>query len=74
VVVTLYGSDGRTVQQHVTLPPNGQATLDVGRSFPGATGVHGVRVTSTNGDGFLAEQTMFASNGSTVQRSQGLAQ
>jgi hypothetical protein len=74
VVVTLYGSDGRTVQQHVTLPPNGQATLDVGRSFPGATGVHGARVTSTNGDGFLAEQTMFASNGSTVQRSQGLAQ
>jgi Family of unknown function (DUF5719) len=74
VVATLYGSDGRTVQQHVTLPPYGQSTLDVGRSFPGATGVHGVSVTSTNGDGFLAEQTVFAANGSTLQRTQGLAQ
>jgi hypothetical protein len=74
VVATLYGSDGRTVQQHVTLPPNGQSTLDVGRSFPGAPEVHGVSVTSTNGDGFLAEQTVFAASGSTVQRTQGLAQ
>jgi hypothetical protein len=74
VVATLYGSDGRTAQQHVTLPPHGQSTLDVGRSFPGAPGVHGVSATSTNGDGFLAEQTVFAANGSTVQRTQGLAQ
>jgi P pilus assembly chaperone PapD len=74
LVVTLYGSDGRTVRQHVTLPPNGQSTLDVGRSFPGATGVHGVRATSTNGDGFLAEQTVFGASGSTVQRTAGLAQ
>jgi hypothetical protein len=74
VVATLYGSDGRTLQQHVTLSPHGQSTLDVGRSFPGATGVHGVRVTSTNGDGFLAEQAVFTSNGSTVQRTEGLAQ
>jgi Family of unknown function (DUF5719) len=74
VVVTLYRSDGRTLQQRATLSPHGQATLDVGRSFPGATSVHGVRVTSANGDGFLAEQTMFAANGSTVQRTEGLAQ
>jgi Family of unknown function (DUF5719) len=74
VVTTLYGSDGRTLQQQVTLSPHGQFTLDVGRSFPGATGVHGVRVTSINGDGFLAEQTVFAANGSTVQRTEGLAQ
>jgi hypothetical protein len=74
VVVTLYGSDGRTAQQHMTLPPHGQSTLDVGRSFPRATGVHGVRVMSINGDGFLAEQTVFAANGSTVQRTAGLAQ
>jgi hypothetical protein len=74
VVVTLYGSDGRTVQQYVTLRPNMPSTLDVGRSFPGATGVHGVSVTSVNGDGFLAEQTVFAANGSTVQRTPGLAQ
>jgi predicted outer membrane repeat protein len=74
VVATLYGSAGRTVQQHVTLPPYGQATLDVRRSFPRAAGVHGVSVTSVNGDGFLAEQTVFAASGSTVQRTQGLAQ
>jgi hypothetical protein len=74
VVVTLYGSDGRTLQRHATLPPHGQSTLDVGRSFPGAPGAHGVRVTSANGDGFLAEQTVFAANGSTVQRTAGLAQ
>ena len=74
VVATLYGSGGRTVQQRVTLPPYGQAALNVGRSFPGATGVHGVRVTSANGDGFLAEKTVFAASGSTLQRTQGLAQ
>jgi hypothetical protein len=74
VVATRYGSDGRTAQQHVTLPPHGQSTLDVGRSFPAATGTHGVSVTSANGDGFLAEQAVFAANGSTVQRTQGLAQ
>jgi hypothetical protein len=33
-----------------------------------------VRVTSTNGDGFLAEQTVLAASGSTVQRTEGLAQ
>jgi hypothetical protein len=74
VVATLYGSDGRTRHQQVTLPPHGQYMLDVGRSFPGATGVHGVSVTSANGDGFLAEQTVFAAHGSTVQRTEGLAQ
>jgi hypothetical protein len=74
VVATLYGSDGRTWRQHVTLLPYGQAALDVGRSFPGAMGVHGVRVTSVNGEGFLAEQTVFAASGSTTQRTQGLAQ
>jgi hypothetical protein len=74
VVVTRYGSDGRTVQRHATLPPHGQSTLDVGRSFPAATGVHGESVTSTNGDGFLAEQMVFAASGSTVQRTEGLAQ
>ena len=58
----------------MTLLPNVPSTLDVGRSFPGTTGVHGVHVTSTNGDGFLAEQTVFAANGSTVQRTEGLAQ
>jgi hypothetical protein len=58
----------------VTLPPHGQSTLDVGRSFPAATGTHGVSVTSANGDGFLAEQAVFAANGSTVQCTQGLAQ
>jgi predicted outer membrane repeat protein len=74
VVATLHGNDGRTVQQHVTLPPYGQSTLDVGRIFQRATGVHGVRVTSANGEGFLAEQTVFAADGSTLQRTQGLAQ
>jgi hypothetical protein len=33
-----------------------------------------VSVTSTNGDGFLAEQMVFAASGSTVQRTEGLAQ
>jgi hypothetical protein len=36
--------------------------------------VHGESVTSTNGGGFLAEQMVFAANGSTVQRTEGLAQ
>ena len=74
VRATLYGTDGRTVQKDLSLEPNARATVDVGRAFGGARGLHGVTLVSLNGYGFIAEQTAFASNHTTLQSTQGLAQ
>ena len=70
----LYGTNGRTVQEDIALGPNVRATVDVGRAFQGARGLHGVTLVSSNGYGFIAEQTGFASNRTTLQSTQGLAQ
>jgi len=74
VRATLYGTDGRTVQKDLVLEPNARATVDVGRAFGSARGLHGVTLVSSNGYGFIAEQTAFASNRTTLQSTQGLAQ
>jgi len=74
VRATLYGTNGRTVQEDLVLRPNVRATVDVGRAFRGARGLHGATLVSSNGYGFIAEQTGFASNRTTLQSTQGLAQ
>ncbi len=74
VRATLYGTNGRTIQEDLVLGLNVRATVDVGRAFQGARGLHGVTLVSSNGYGFIAEQTEFASNRTTLQSTQGLAQ
>ena len=74
VEVTLYGSDGRTLTTRIFVPATVRYTLDVGRVFAGRTGTYGATLRSVTGAGFVAEQTVFAPNHSTLQSTQGLAQ
>ncbi len=74
VTATFYGADGRTAQRRLTIAVRGRATLDVGRSVPGLAGLHGVTLASDGGQGFVAEQTVFAPNLSTLNSTQGFAQ
>jgi len=73
VGITFYGADGRTVERSVTLQPNQRATLDVRRLAPEVGASHGVTLLSRNGQGFIAEQTVFSSNLSTLDSTQGQA-
>ena len=74
VAVTLYGRDGRTVSQRVYVEPRVRDTLDAGRLFRGFDPVHGATLQAADGAGFVAEQTIFAPDRSTLQSTQGLAQ
>jgi len=72
--VTAYGSDGRMLMQRIAVPPTVRYNIDVGRLFPGLAAQHGIVLTSASGAGFVAEQTVFAPDHSTLQSTQGLAQ
>ncbi len=72
--VTAYGSDGRMLTQRIAVPPTVRYNIDVGRLFPGLAAQHGIVLTSASGTGFVAEQTVFAPDHSTLQSTQGLAQ
>jgi hypothetical protein len=69
---TFYGPDGKPATRRITVPPTVRYTLDV--NALGITGVHGTVLRSANGQGFVAEQTTFAPNHSTLRSTQGLAQ
>ncbi len=71
--VTLYGSEGPPRTQRVYVPARVRSTLDVHALFPRATRNHGVTLRAVGGTGFVAEQTLFATNHSTLQSTQGLA-
>ncbi len=74
VNVTLYGSDGRVRTRRVTLPAGQRFTLDVGQTFRGLATDHGLTVQSLDGQGFVAEQSVFAPDHTTLYSTQGLAQ
>ncbi len=71
---TFYGADGthRTVQ--VSVPPTVRYNIDVSQLVPGFAPIHGAVLRSLNGQGFVAEQTVFANNYTTLRSTQGLAQ
>jgi len=74
VRATLYDARGRTATATVSVGPRVRYTLDAGRLFRGFPGAHGATLESLNGVGFVAEQTLFAPDRSTLQSTQGLAQ
>lgn len=74
VRATLYDARGRTATATVSVGPRVRYTLDAGRLFHGFPGAHGATLESLNGVGFVAEQTLFAPDRSTLQSTQGLAQ
>jgi hypothetical protein len=71
---TFYGADGKTITKRVNVPPTVRYNIDVNRLLPGFAGIHGAVLKSTNGQGFVAEQTVFAPNHSFLRSTQGLAQ
>ncbi len=72
--VTAYGSNGSILTKSIAVPPTVRYNIDVGQLFPGLTAQHGIVLTSASGAGFVAEQTVFAPDHSTLQSTQGLAQ
>ncbi len=65
VDVTVY-SGGARVTKRFSVGPTARYTLDMGRAFPRMRGRHGVTLRSANGQGFVAEQTLFATDRGTL--------
>jgi hypothetical protein len=72
--VKFYGSDGKVVTKHVDVPPTVRYNIHVNALASGVTDMHGTVLHSTNGQGFVAEQTVFAPNYATLRSTEGLAQ
>jgi len=70
---TGYGSDGRMMVERFAVPPTARATIDVNRRFRGLTAQHSLMLRAANGRGFVAEQTVFAPDFSTLDGTQGAA-
>ena len=74
VNAVFYGSNGKTVTKHVSVPATARYTLNVNQLGRSVAPLHGVVLRSANGQGFVAEQTHFAPNRSTLNSTQGVAQ
>jgi hypothetical protein len=74
VDVVFYGSNGRTVTRHVSVPPTARYTLNVNQLGPSVAPLHGAVLRSANGVGFVAEQTLFAPNHTMLGSTEGVAQ
>jgi len=72
--INLYGSDGRHVVKQVSVPPTVRYNINVNTLVPGFAPIHGAILQSPSEQGFIAEQTIFAPNYSTLRSTQGLAQ
>jgi len=71
---TFYGANGARTPRRIEVAPTARYTLNVNTSIPGFSPSHGVVLASLNGLGFVAEQTVFAPNHTTLRSTQGLAQ
>jgi hypothetical protein len=69
-----YGSNGKMVTKHVSVPAAASYTLNVNQLGRSVASVHGVVLRSANGQGVVVEQTLFAPNHSTLDSTQGGAQ
>jgi len=74
VDATFYGSNGQQITKRIDVQPTQRYTLDVNRLIPGFAPIHGAVLSSTSPQGFIAEQTVFAPNHSTLRSTEGLAQ
>ena len=72
--VTFYGSNGALVTKRIEAPPTVRYTIDVGAFAPGFDPTHGASLRSVSGLGFVAEQTVFAPDHSTLRSTAALAQ
>jgi len=72
--VDLYGSNGQRVVKRVSVPPTVRYNININTLAPGFAPIHGAILRSASGQGFIAEQTVFAPNYSSLRSTQGLAQ
>jgi hypothetical protein len=71
---TFYLASGQVVKREMRVPGLARATLHV-NDVAGLAGTeHGVQLSSTNGQGFVAEQTIYNSSRTTVYGTAGVAQ
>src|SRR5579883_921392 len=70
---TFYGSDGSTATKRLDVPPTVRYNVNVNALMSGLTAQHGIVLKSANGLGFVAEQTIFAPNFSSLSTSEGFA-
>ncbi len=73
VTATGYGSNGHMTTRRFYVRPTTRATIDVNKTFRGLATQHGIVLRAANGQGFVAEQTIFAPNFSTLDSTQGAA-
>ena len=73
VNVTFYDVNDRSVTRRVIIPARARYTLNVGGLALGLSAINGAVLQSTNGQGFVAEQTVFAPDHSSLQSTEGLA-
>ncbi len=71
---TFYGTDGKTVNKKLYVPPTVRYNVDVNRLAPEVTPQHGITLRGANGLGFVAEQTIFAPDFSALASSEGAAE
>jgi len=74
---TFYALDGTVKTQTFSVAPTVRYNVDINRLMPfipGITPEHSIVLSSTNGVGFVAEQTVFSPNFSTLDSTQGFAQ
>ncbi len=74
VDATFYGSDGTLTTKRLYISPTIRYNVDVNRLVPDLTPQHGITLRSANGVGFVAEQTVFAPDFSSLTGTQGFAQ
>jgi len=73
VNVTFYDVNDRSATRRVIIPARARYTLNVGGLALGLSAINGAVLQSTNGQGFVAEQTVFAPDHSSLQSTEGLA-
>lgn len=74
ITARFYGQSEQTRVYHVVLRPHVRLTIAVRRVARQFATEHGVTLEATNGQGFVAEQTLFSPDHRTLLSTQGFAQ
>ncbi len=74
ITATFYGPKGQTVRKQINVPPTVRYNINVNTLVPDFPAVHGAILHTDSPQGFVAEQTVFSPDHSTLRGTQGLAQ
>ena len=68
-----HGDNGTVTTKRLAAAPGVRSTVNVNTLVPGVTAQHSVTLQAINKEGFVAEQTIFASDFSTLSTTEGFA-